>query len=57
MLESSPADPSLRDDPQMLAESLRGRFTVVEQMLTLAGRRYELLKPRELTVVYDSAGE
>jgi predicted nicotinamide N-methyase len=37
---------SATDDEQTLTRSLHGRFVVVEQTLTLAGKRYELLKPR-----------
>jgi predicted nicotinamide N-methyase len=46
MVESSPTHSPLRDEEQTLTESLRGRFAIVEQTLTLAGRRYDLLKPR-----------
>jgi 2-polyprenyl-3-methyl-5-hydroxy-6-metoxy-1,4-benzoquinol methylase len=42
-------------DWRALADALRQKFVVVEQVVTLAGRRYELLKPRSPDELIDEA--
>jgi len=53
---SDKEQPCLRAaDWQSLADSLRARFVVVEQSLTVAGRKFDLLKPRSPDELIDEA--